>query len=114
MLVPFKQHTNRNAKEELNILLQKGFARLYVNGETVRIEDLLSEGAVPSEKTTKTAQLRLPKGNTYLLIDRIVVKEFDEDDIIASPIPSELLFMKVKGRCCWRLTVKSNCISQSV
>jgi len=81
MLVPFKQHTNRNAKEELNILLQKGFARLYVNGETVRIEELLSEGAVPSEKTTKTAQLRLPKGNTYLLIDRIVVKEFDEDDM---------------------------------
>src|ERR1700710_3300734 len=40
ILVPFKQHTNRNAKEELNILLQKGFSRVY-NGELLRIEDLI-------------------------------------------------------------------------
>ncbi|MEJ0083887.1 MAG: hypothetical protein WDM78_23750 [Puia sp.] len=41
ILVPFKQHTNRNATEELNILMQKGFSRLYINKETVRIEDML-------------------------------------------------------------------------
>src|SRR5579863_523949 len=46
VLVPFKQHRNRDSKEELNILLQKGFSRLYVpakggTGETLRIEDLL-------------------------------------------------------------------------
>src|SRR5665811_648389 len=29
ILVPFKQHTHRNITEELNILLQKGFSRLY-------------------------------------------------------------------------------------
>jgi excinuclease ABC subunit A len=81
MLVPFKQHTNRNTTEELNILLQKGFARLYINKETVRIEDLLPEGAGSSGKTTKTGVPKLPKGNAYLLIDRIVVKEFDEDDL---------------------------------
>src|SRR5450432_2823880 len=42
ILVPFKQHTNRNTTEELNILLQKGFSRLYINKETVRIEVLLA------------------------------------------------------------------------
>src|ERR1700743_1441344 len=30
LLPPFRQHRNRNTKEELNILLQKGFSRLYV------------------------------------------------------------------------------------
>jgi excinuclease ABC subunit A len=77
VLVPFKQHTNRNTTEELNILLQKGFSRLYVNQETVRIEDLLApaEGA-----KTKKADPKLPKNNSFLLIDRIIVKEFDEDD----------------------------------
>jgi excinuclease ABC subunit A len=30
ILTPFKQHTNRNIKEELNILLQKGFSRIYI------------------------------------------------------------------------------------
>src|SRR6202012_4624966 len=30
LLTPFKQHKNREIKEELNILLQKGFSRLYI------------------------------------------------------------------------------------
>src|SRR4029077_2668343 len=29
ILVPFKQHKNRDVKEELNILVQKGFSRIY-------------------------------------------------------------------------------------
>src|SRR6202046_4156486 len=41
LLTPFRQHRNRDAREELNILLQKGFSRLYVQKETLRIEDLL-------------------------------------------------------------------------
>ena len=46
LLVPFKMHVNRNVKEELNILLQKGFSRLYCNNEIIRIEDLLADKAV--------------------------------------------------------------------
>src|SRR5205809_2034673 len=30
ILTPFKQHKNRDAKEELNILVQKGFSRVYI------------------------------------------------------------------------------------
>src|SRR5678809_1289866 len=55
ILTPFKQHKNRDTKEELNILVQKGFSRIYsrqstvssyqnVNreaGEILRIEELL-------------------------------------------------------------------------
>ncbi len=78
ILVPFRQHTNRNTIEELNILLQKGFSRLYVNKETVRIEDLLTERADAGK--AKKQDIGLPKDNTFLLIDRIVVKDFDEDD----------------------------------
>jgi excinuclease ABC subunit A len=77
ILVPFKQHTHRNTTEELNILLQKGFSRLYVNQETVRIEDLLA----PAEGSkTKKPDPKLPKNNSFLLIDRIIIKDFDEDD----------------------------------
>ena len=32
LLVPFKQHQNRDIKEELNILMQKGFSRIYADG----------------------------------------------------------------------------------
>src|SRR5450432_2416599 len=78
IIVPFKQHINRNTTEELNILLQKGFSRLYINKETVRIEDLLLSPADSSK--TKKQEPKLPKNDSYLLIDRIVVKDFDEDD----------------------------------
>src|SRR6516225_921655 len=44
ILVPFKQHRNRNRMEELNILLQKGFSRLYIDKEVQKIEDLLESG----------------------------------------------------------------------
>src|SRR5688572_808448 len=43
ILVPFKQHVNRNVSEELNILMQKGFSRLYSAGEVLRIEDVVAE-----------------------------------------------------------------------
>jgi excinuclease ABC subunit A len=79
ILVPFKQHTNRNTSEELNILLQKGFSRLYIDQAAVRIEDLLSPAAENGK--TKKQEPRLPKNNSYLLVDRIVAKDFDEDDL---------------------------------
>ncbi|MDB5275315.1 MAG: uvrA [Ferruginibacter sp.] len=75
LLVPFKLHANRDIKEELNILIQKGFSRVAIPNaaiggafEAQRIEDLLEDN-----------NLKLP-AQTCLLIDRLVVKEFDEDD----------------------------------
>ena len=79
VLVPFKQHKNRDIKEELNILLQKGFSRLYVNKEVFRIEDLIESGGgiLASEAKGRKSVNSIP----YILIDRLAVKEFDEDDL---------------------------------
>ncbi|MEQ1676846.1 MAG: excinuclease ABC subunit UvrA [Chitinophagaceae bacterium] len=76
ILATFKQHKNRDIKEELNILVQKGFSRVYSRqadvqeGETHRIEELLEL----ADKELKTKKI------THILVDRIVAKEFDEDD----------------------------------
>jgi excinuclease ABC subunit A len=101
ILIPFRQHKNRDVREELNILIHKGFSRLYFRekesalnvrgrgrepgdkssrstvgssqpGEIVRIEDLLNENDLKPFIINRTA---------YVLVDRIVVKVFDEDDI---------------------------------
>ena len=72
ILIPFKQHKSRNTQEELNILMQKGFSRLYGNGEILRIEELLDPATAP--KSWK------PSKETFVLVDRLVVKAFDEDD----------------------------------
>jgi len=89
ILALFKHHRNRDTKEELNILVQKGFSRVFsqtvlssqlasqpagssqLQGEVFSIEDLL---ALP-EKELKSKKI------SHILVDRIVVKDFDEDDI---------------------------------
>ena len=76
LLVPFKQHANRAVKEELNILIQKGFSRIYINKEILRIETLLESDEVLNKIISS-----LKKKVAYLLIDRLVVKGFDEEDI---------------------------------
>jgi excinuclease ABC subunit A len=78
LLTTFKQHKNRQAKEELNILLQKGFSRLYVGGETLRIEDLLELDDTALKKKLPPSGPKAP--SAFILVDRLVVKDFDEDD----------------------------------
>jgi excinuclease ABC subunit A len=133
ILTPFRQSKNRNSREELNILLQKGFSRIYLSslpiptlsdsvvigepgavppGETLRIEELLElddkglktrlatftqePGAALAEPVSKAkgskagtkgiaakAKAGVPAAvapGIYVLIDRLVVKDFDEDD----------------------------------
>lgn len=87
ILVPFKQHKNRQPKEELNILVQKGFSRIYVReasdvkretGNIFRIEELLelSEKELKIKLSSHASRL-----TSFILVDRIIAKEFDEDDI---------------------------------
>jgi len=78
ILIALKQHKNRDFREELSILVQKGFSRLYIKNEIIRIEDLLalSDKELKQKLTAHSAQLP-----TFILVDRIVVKDFDEDDI---------------------------------
>ena len=91
ILAVFKQHANRQSKEELNILLQKGFSRMYVNDEMIRIEDLLelTDEALEEKIKHQEPETRNPKPktslnqhlSTFILVDRIISKAFDEDDI---------------------------------
>ncbi|SIO50562.1 excinuclease ABC subunit UvrA [Chitinophaga niabensis] len=87
ILVPFRQHANRKVPEELNILMQKGFSRLYTNGELVRIEEL------QEQKNPKIA------ASTYVLIDRIVVKDFEEDDKHRIADSIQTAFYEGEGDC---------------
>ena len=75
ILVPFKQHANRDVKEELNILIQKGFSRIYCNKEILRIEEILEDDTIVAKMGNNKK-----KTVSYLLIDRLIVKAFDEDD----------------------------------
>lgn len=87
VLVPFKQHANRDTREELNILMQKGFSRIWskVNGEgeILRIESLLELNDKELQQTI--APSKKGKGSlvypVYILVDRLVTKDFEEEDL---------------------------------
>jgi excinuclease ABC subunit A len=86
ILSAFKAHRNRDAKEELNILMQKGFSRIYVSAfSSSQKENPVNEGTIYRIEDLMTSPgdflqaFKYPE-NVYILIDRIVVKEFDEDD----------------------------------
>ena len=76
ILVPFKQHTKRDVREDLNILTQKGFSRLYLNDQPVRIEELLE-----LKDKELAEKINFKKQQPYILVDRIVTKVFEEDDL---------------------------------
>ena len=93
ILTSFRQHKNRETREELNILVQKGFSRIYIRepsetGEVLRIEELLQlPDAELGQRLTSSAVTgglttarHASRPTPYILIDRIVVKDFDEDD----------------------------------
>jgi excinuclease ABC subunit A len=60
----------RDVKEELSILMQKGFSRIY---------DAHAKGLSRIEEIMEWKNWK-PSQDTFVLIDRLVVREFDEDD----------------------------------
>jgi len=94
ILSRFKMHSNRNMAEEANILLQKGFSRLYAQSEMIPIEDFLDS------KST-------PKSEIFVLIDRIVKKDFDEDDIHRISDSIQTAFYEGEGEMELRINEKA-------
>jgi excinuclease ABC subunit A len=70
VLTPFPQRGKRDPKEELALLLQKGFSRVY---------DHHAKGLSRIEELQEMKNWKPGKG-TYVLVDRLVVKDFDDDD----------------------------------
>lgn len=70
LLAPFRTGRGRDPQEELGILLQKGFSRLYDSRSKAlsRLEELQT---MPRWK---------PTTDTWVLVDRLVTRPFEEDD----------------------------------
>ncbi len=92
VLIPFnKKHIERPFEQELNILLQKGYTRLWWKEEVLRIEDLISE---PSPKRDEALR---QKG--YILIDRFVLPMADESDWMRLADSINTSFYESEGEC---------------
>lgn len=63
LLAPIHLEEGRKLEDKLKVLLQQGFARILVNNEMIRLDDLPDS---------------LDKNDILLIVDRIVVKEEEE------------------------------------
>lgn len=93
IMVKIQTKYGRSFKEELEILMHKGFARVYFQndastGSIFRIEELLDNASQLQEIT-----------GYYLLIDRLVTKAFDEDDVHRLADSIQTAFFESEGDC---------------
>src|SRR5690606_27801950 len=87
---PLHPTNSRKLKEELAILLQKGFVRVIYKGAVQKIESLLEDAAVEN-RTAKA-------GDLLIVIDRVTVDgEEDTTNRIADSV--QTAFFEGKGDC---------------
>ena len=92
ILCPLHPHNNRSLKEELAVLLQKGFIRVEYNGTLARIENILEdEGIVNSTLEEGHAQVKI-------VVDRIVKNNGDET-LSRAADSAQTAFFEGKGDC---------------
>jgi excinuclease ABC subunit A len=119
ILCPLHPHNNRSIKEELAVLMQKGFVRVEFDGQVSRIESLLEDESIDGasmlmdEEATpaKTKKTKAKKGEietkesslpavsvVRIVIDRINKNE--EDETISRLADSiQTAFFEGKGDC---------------
>ena len=91
ILCPLFPHNNRSLKEELAVLLQKGFLRVVYQGQFRKIEDLLEDGSVSNQKLTDHQTIQI-------VIDRISVSHDEETQSrVADSV--QTAYFEGKGDC---------------
>ncbi|TYZ07054.1 excinuclease ABC subunit A [Hymenobacter lutimineralis] len=77
----------RPMSKELDLLLQKGYSRVVVNGETAFIEELIAEGQPEVQ------------GDVFIMIDRTAIQPGDEDLMFRLADSVQTAFFEGHGTC---------------
>ncbi len=82
---PLPFHPDRSLRDEMNILLQKGFARVRYKEKQERIEDILTNGentphTADGKKSKKKKEEVQTKEPVFILIDRVIIESSGDDD----------------------------------
>ena len=91
VLCPLYPHNNRTIKEELAVLLQKGFLRVFYKNEIIKIEAILEDPDFKDVELTDEQTIKV-------LIDRIAVN--DEEETLSRIADSvQTAFFEGRGDC---------------
>jgi excinuclease ABC subunit A len=88
---PLHPQNNRTIKEELAVLLQKGFLRVFYNDSIQKIENILEDETI-NDVVLKSDE------TVFILIDRIVVAK-DDETLSRIADSAQTAFFEGKGDC---------------
>jgi len=91
ILCPLHPHNNRSLKEELAVLMQKGFVRVEYDGSLSRIESMLEDASVADGPLTEEHGLKI-------VVDR-VIKNNEDETISRLGDSVQTGFFEGKGDC---------------
>ncbi len=91
ILCPLHPHNDRSIKEELAVLMQKGFARIMMDDAILKLEDVLEDKNLDNKA--------LKNVNTiYIIIDRISISD-DEETLYRIADSVQTALFEGKGDC---------------
>ncbi len=102
VLCPIVKFKTRSWKEELNIILQKGFSRIELGGRVVKIEDVISfleTGKTEDELKETLYQSEVLLNASLLLVDRISVNISEDDNRSRIADSVQTAFFEGHGEC---------------
>lgn len=88
ILSPLMSQESRSLQQQLQVLMQQGFTRVFSNGNMERIDQLL-----------ESPKLKSKPDNCYLVIDRIVTNRENEDLPTRIADSGQTAFYEGKGVC---------------
>lgn len=91
--IPLQKRHDRTVGQELNLLMQKGYSRVYFYGNLTNIEDLLENSVLDKDESVVSASIDI-----QILIDRFVVND-DEDNKKRVADSVLLAFSESEGEC---------------
>tara|TARA_B110001450_G_scaffold118863_1_gene112085 strand:+ start:976 stop:3765 length:2790 start_codon:yes stop_codon:yes gene_type:complete len=84
LLSPIVAEKSRTLEQKVKILQQQGFARVKVNNEVIRIEEFIDSDDIKT---------------IFLVVDRIILKQNDEDFYNRLADAIQVAFYEGKGKC---------------
>lgn len=117
LLCPLQLLNGRSLREELAVLLQKGYSRIRINDEVKKIEDLLEDPKFDKGPATKSKSKKAAAENTQeveVLVDRFVSDGNPESEQAARIADSaQTAFFEGHGTCICQVETTSGKTSRT-
>lgn len=99
VLAPLHPHNDRSLKEELAVLMQKGFVRVEFHGKIERIESVLENEAIDESLKVKGESKKVNEDQSIRIVIDRVTKNNEDETISRLGDSIQTAFFEGKGDC---------------